>query len=348
MDNRVFAEMTEELRKWTKRRLRAEVDRLEEKPDPEDFEKLFQEAIQFGWREVDSMAEGRVEEADRLFNHLFFTLGEETLAGSLGLGIACDLLAKRILHEANQRSDNGSFTFPLFMEQDFIGDSVRVESLRGEIHLSGELRMIPRANSADEVVCLLPKEKIGLRIPLKEVSIKEPVLTLGLRSCSMYDVALDQVRVPSFSISECTERALTSARGWVLALTAGIFSGGLRSAIDYAKERYQGGDVIFKHTGLQNVLSGLQTTLWRVEAVIQRNERIAQEERQSSWAVRQNFADAMESLATKAEDIIQIFGGYGYMEDFRVERVFRDVTHLAVSFGRRGFDRTVWPRGGEE
>jgi alkylation response protein AidB-like acyl-CoA dehydrogenase len=143
-------------------------------------------------------------------------------------------------------------------------------------------------------------------------------------------------------LSTKVEVALSSARGWLLGLAAGLFSGGLQKGMDYAKERYQGGDLLWNHTGFRTILSKLQTTLWSAETIMEKIPQVIQEEGRGPWAVRQNFAEAMESLIVKVEDIIQVFGGYGYMEDFIVERVFRDVTHLSTALGRRGFDRTAW------
>ena len=343
IDPKVFQEMEVELQKLIKRELRDRVDRLESNTAPEEFEKTFQSLLSFGWTEIDSMAattaEWNVSEVDPLLNHLFFTLGEGTLSGALGTALICDLLARRLLRNGKQEENSShSFTFPLFMEPDFL-------------EAAEELRLVPRAAEADALVLLLPQEEKIVFLGRKEegFSWQGPIETLGIRSCPLYDVrwsgALSQRSFPLSSTK--AEVALSSARGWLLSLAAGLFSGGLQKGILYAKERYQGGDFIFNHTGLQAILSRLQTTLWNVESLVKQIPQAVREEGKGVEAVRQIFAEGMESLTSKVEDIIQVFGGYGYMEDFIVERVYRDVSHLAVALGRRGFDRMAWPQGGK-
>lgn len=349
IDPKVIQEMGMELQKLIKRELRNPIDRMELNANPEEFEKTFRSLLSFGWMEIEPMAEGDISEVDPLLNRLFFTLGEGTLSGALGAAVIGDLLARRLFREERRPIDSSqSPTFPLFTELDFVEDTLRCEGSEGAKRISGELSLIPRAAQADTLAILLPCEKQLVSVSLKGegISWQGPIETLGIRSCPLYDVHFHKAPLHrSVSLSTRAEIALSSARGWLLSLTAGLFSGGLQKGMDYAQERYQGGDLLSNHTGFRTILSKLQTTLWSAEALMERMPQTIQEEGKGPQAVRQSFAEAIESLATKVEDIIQVFGGYGYMEDFMVERVFRDVTHLAVAFGRRGFDRTVGPRG---
>lgn len=332
----IIQETVDQFRRFAKRTIVPAVDRLEQAQAPEIYRNLLNETLSFGLLDVESIVEGDREEADALLSELLFALGEETLSGALGMGLIAVLLPGRLLGFGKQVDIQ--YTYPVFWEHE---GRRRVES-----HHQG-LPLVPLAEWAEEVCWPSVTDGKLVHMPLKvgHMKLREPVRTLGLRGCPMHDLnfgedghGMEQEATSTPPIE--VESNLDSARRWTLALAAGIFSGGLARAIAYASERYQGGDLIIRHSGLSTILSKLHSALAGAEMAF-RNPLPARtaQGHEGRGPFRPLFADAMESLADKTQHIVQIFGGYGYMEDFTVERVYRDVTTLAVAFGRRGFDR---------
>lgn len=338
----MLQEMVEEFRRYARQELVSRVEPLERGPHPERFCDTLREILALGWSEVPELMDGDLDAADALLGELFFGLGEETLSGAIGAGLICALLPDRLSPGGSAGgSAEAIATYPLFIEP---------ESLSGQLgSRSATLPLVPLAGFADEIVCWLPAESRLLRLRLRDskAGAVGPIPTLGLRGCPMYDIRLaaagpGEERDSRPADRTRSARALDSARLWTLGLAAGIFSGGLAQAVSYARVRHQGGDRIIAHSGLRSILAQLDATLLRSRAILHELRAGPTGASAESRNLRPVVADAMESLAEQSQHIIQIFGGYGYMEDTTVERGYRDLAQLAVAFGRPGFDRSSW------
>ncbi|MBI2890255.1 MAG: acyl-CoA/acyl-ACP dehydrogenase [Nitrospirae bacterium] len=356
-------DVVQEFRKFARRELAPKARALEGAPDPPRFKAVLDEVLEFGWDGVDDLMQGNRAEADAVLSELFHVLGEETLSAGIGVALVSRLLPTRLLRAVGvAASAREPLTTPLFIEPAFAEDFLRiVRGGEGRACADGRLPLIPLAASADEVLVWFPAGKLLAGLPLRGagVRVSDPVPTLGVRGCPLNDVFFDSVLIgedvaPSPRRGEgggeevrgrlvpadtrAIDETFVSARSWILSLAAGVFAGGSRRAFAYAGERYQGGQAIIHHSGLRQILSRLEATgeIARATAVSMLRGGATGEGPDGRLAI---YAEAIESLAAQSPNIIQVFGGYGYMEDYEVERVYRDVTHLAVAFGRRGFDR---------
>jgi alkylation response protein AidB-like acyl-CoA dehydrogenase len=111
------------------------------------------------------------------------------------------------------------------------------------------------------------------------------------------------------------------------AIATGNAEGAFTHAFKYASERYQGGEIIINHKIIQTLLGRIIT---RIEASLALTEKIL------NSAQAQNFdkAGIAKAFVTEAcewacSDCVQVFGGYGYMKDFSVERHLRDAKSLS-------------------
>ena len=96
-------------------------------------------------------------------------------------------------------------------------------------------------------------------------------------------------------------------------------------AVRYVNERSQGGRRIVEHQGIQFLLADMATDLALAEALLWHVGGLVD-------AGAADFAVEASMLKLRASDVamriatdaVQLFGGYGYCKDFRVERLFRD------------------------
>ncbi|MEW2383550.1 acyl-CoA dehydrogenase family protein [Micromonospora sp. NPDC047707] len=154
---------------------------------------------------------------------------------------------------------------------------------------------------------------------------------LGLRGQATAELVLDEVRVPDtarlgdegggFRLALAT---LAKGRMSVAAGCVGIAQGCLDAAVGYAGQRTQFGKPIAGHQLVQQLLAGIavdtaaaRLLVWRVADLIDRGEPFATEA-----SMAKLFAS--EAAVRAANDAIQVFGGYGYIDEYPVGKYLRD------------------------
>ncbi|HEV7896544.1 MAG TPA: acyl-CoA dehydrogenase family protein [Planosporangium sp.] len=154
---------------------------------------------------------------------------------------------------------------------------------------------------------------------------------LGLRGQATAELVFDRVRVPDsarlgaagkgFSIAMA---ALAKGRMSVAAGCVGIAQGCLDAAVTYAGQREQFGKPIASYQLVQQLISNIavdaaaaRLLVWRVADLIDRGEPFATE---SSMA--KLFAS--EAAVRAANNALQVFGGYGYTDEYPVGKYLRD------------------------
>jgi alkylation response protein AidB-like acyl-CoA dehydrogenase len=154
---------------------------------------------------------------------------------------------------------------------------------------------------------------------------------LGLRGQATAELVFDSVRVPDsarvgdegkgFSIAMA---ALAKGRMSVAAGCVGIAQGCLDAAVGYAGQRAQFGQPIASYQLVQQLISNIavdaaaaRLLVWRVADLIDRGEPFATE---SSMA--KLFAS--EAAVRAANNALQVFGGYGYIDEYPVGKYLRD------------------------
>lgn len=154
---------------------------------------------------------------------------------------------------------------------------------------------------------------------------------LGLRGQDTAELALDRVRVPDsarlgaegagFKLALGT---LAKGRMSVAAGSVGIAQGSLNAALDYAAQREQFGKPIAGHQLVQQLLAEIavdtaaaRLLVWQVADLIDRGQPFATE---SSMAK----LFATEAAVRAANNALQVFGGYGYIDEYPVGKYLRD------------------------
>ncbi len=174
---------------------------------------------------------------------------------------------------------------------------------------------------------------------------------LGIRASNTTEVVLEGVRVPiADRIGQEGEgyrialRTLLRSRATIGAAALGIAREALSCALDYAARREQFGQPIATLGAIEQMLGEMAM---RVEAarllVYQAAQRIAEGEASPLYSsmAKAYAADAAMFVAGEA---VQIFGGYGYMEDYPVEKLYRDAKIYQIFEGTNQVQRMVIAR----
>ncbi len=154
---------------------------------------------------------------------------------------------------------------------------------------------------------------------------------LGIRASSTCELLLEDCRVPRANVLGEVGRGykvaietLNEGRIGIGAQMIGLAQGALDHAIAYTKERTQFGKAISDFQGVQFQLAHAATELEAARLLVYNAARIrdAGEPFLTAAAMCKLFsANAAEHITSLA---VQLFGGYGYVKDYPVEKLYRD------------------------
>jgi alkylation response protein AidB-like acyl-CoA dehydrogenase len=191
---------------------------------------------------------------------------------------------------------------------------------------------------------LVPAETEGL-------SFGKPEEKMGLRAVPTTTAAYDDAFVPADrQIGEPGQglsiafSALDSGRLGIAAVATGLAQRALDDAVAYAKQREAFGHRIIDHQGLGFVLADMAAAVESARATYldaaRRRDAGRPYSRQASVA-KLVATDAAMKVTT---DAVQVFGGYGYTQDFPVERYMREAKITQIFEGTNQIQRLVIAR----
>jgi len=122
----------------------------------------------------------------------------------------------------------------------------------------------------------------------------------------------------------------------------GLATGALNESIKYAYERVTFGKSIISHQAVQHMLANMATEIEAARALTYQAARYAD----SGAKDMSKYSSMAKLYATDmcmrvTTDAVQIFGGYGYMRDYPVEKMMRDAKILQIYEGANQIQRTV-------
>lgn len=184
------------------------------------------------------------------------------------------------------------------------------------------------------------------------VSFGKPEKKLGIKGSPTAEVYLDSVRLPAdrligeagqgFSLAM---RTLDHTRVTIAAQALGIAQGALDAATAYAAEREQFGKPIAAFQGVQFLLADAAMKISAAReltyAAAARSERGDADLTYFGAAAKCFASDAAMQITT---DMVQILGGYGYTQDFPLERMMRDAKITQIYEGTNQVQRIVIAR----
>ncbi|WP_405780800.1 acyl-CoA dehydrogenase family protein [Streptomyces sp. NBC_01378] len=171
---------------------------------------------------------------------------------------------------------------------------------------------------------------------------------LGLRGQATAELVLEDVMVPAsamlgpegkgFSVAMS---ALAKGRMSVAAGCVGIAQAALDAAVGYAAEREQFGKSIASYQLVQELISDISVDVdaarlltWRVADLIDRGEDFA-------TAASKAKLFASEAAVRCANNALQVFGGYGYIDEYPVGKLLRDARVMTLYEGTSQIQKLI-------
>lgn len=172
---------------------------------------------------------------------------------------------------------------------------------------------------------------------------------LGIRASRTTELCFQDCRVPKGNLLGregmgflIAMRTFDRARPGVGAQAVGIAQGALEAAREYTHQRVQFGQPISSFQGIQFMLADMATQIEAARALVYSVARWI-----DSGAKGISKASAMAKLFASdvamrvTTDALQLFGGYGYMKDYPIEKMFRDAKITQIYEGTNQIQRQI-------
>ncbi|MFC2174025.1 acyl-CoA dehydrogenase family protein [Acidobacteriota bacterium] len=170
---------------------------------------------------------------------------------------------------------------------------------------------------------------------------------LGIRCSATCECIFDECKVPSENLLGregagfvTTIKTLDQARIGVGAQAVGLSQGALEEALHYSRVREQFGKPIASFQAIQHMLADMATEIEAARAFLYHISRAVDKGTKSfsrHASMIKLFASEMAMRITV--DAVQIFGGYGFMRDYPVEKMMRDAKILQIYEGTNQIQR---------
>ncbi len=186
---------------------------------------------------------------------------------------------------------------------------------------------------------------------MKGFTIGKKENKLGMRCSDTATLIFDSVRVPGENligeVGQGFKQALSVLDGGrigIAALSVGIAQGALDASLKYAKERRQFGKPIADFQAIQWKLADMATEINASRLLTQRAAWMASNGMNFTLAVSQAKLFASEAAVRATNEAVQIHGGYGFIKEFPVEKLYRDVKLMTIGEGTSEVQKMVIAR----
>jgi acyl-CoA dehydrogenase len=171
---------------------------------------------------------------------------------------------------------------------------------------------------------------------------------LGQRASDTAPLVLEDVKIPAAQVLappgqgfKLAMETFNQTRPDIGAIAVGVMRRCLDESVAYAKERKTFGVPIAQHQLIQAMLAEMKIRIEATSLLV----------RKAAWSLDKGYRDPMTSSCAKAFgadaamasaiDAVQVFGGYGYVKDYPVEKLMRDAKILQIYEGTAQVQRLV-------
>ncbi|MCK9212115.1 MAG: acyl-CoA dehydrogenase family protein [Ignavibacteriaceae bacterium] len=191
---------------------------------------------------------------------------------------------------------------------------------------------------------ILEKSFEGLIIGKKENK-------LGMRASDTTQLSFDNCKVPKENLIGVegegfvqAMKVLEGGRISIAALSVGLAQGALDAALHYSSERKQFGKAINEFQGIQFKLAEMATNINAARTMTFKAAAMKDKGKSNTKEAAMAKLFASEMAEKVANDAVQIFGGYGFIKDYPVEKFYRDVKLLTIGEGTSEIQKLVIAR----
>ncbi|HNV46639.1 MAG TPA: acyl-CoA dehydrogenase family protein [Spirochaetota bacterium] len=191
---------------------------------------------------------------------------------------------------------------------------------------------------------LVPRGAKGLSVGKEEDK-------MGLRASNTVEIVLDDCAVPEANMLgkpgmglQIALNALDSGRIGIASQATGMIAACLHEAVSYAGERRQFGKPIIKHQTIQNMIADIAVEHEAAALLVWSAASLKDAKRPFTREASIAKLAATESLNRAAYRALQVFGGYGYIRDNKIERIYRDARVTTIYEGTSEIQRMIIAR----
>jgi len=343
--------LRESVREWAESRLRPRVREMDESAHFDDA--VLREFFAMGWMgiqipepfggsggsffdavlaveelsRVDASAGVIVDVQNTLVNNALLRWGSEAQKKKYLPRMAAEWVGAYALSEAGSGSD----AFALATRAEPSGDGYRLTGRKLWITNGQEASLFVLFANADPAAgyrgitgFIVERDFAGFSVGKKEDK-------LGIRASSTCELLLEDCRVPSANVLgevgkgyKIAIETLNEGRIGIAAQMLGLAQGALDCAVGYAQQRKQFGKPIAEFQGVQFQLAQMKIEIEAARLLVYNAARLkdAGEDFIQQAAIAKYFASQVaERVASLA---VEVYGGYGFVKDYPVEKYYRD------------------------
>ncbi|MCI4348246.1 MAG: acyl-CoA dehydrogenase family protein [Thermoplasmata archaeon] len=182
-------------------------------------------------------------------------------------------------------------------------------------------------------------------------SVSRSLDKMGMRGSPTGELAFQECKVPAENLLGAEDRGVTVMmsglnveRAVLGAIPVGIMAECLERCLGYARQREQFGKKIGHFELIQEKLANMYALLEASRLLVYQALSAVTVDKRSHRASATALTFASEASTRVALDAIQIFGGYGYMRDYPLERLARDAKLLEIGAGTSEIRRLLVAR----
>jgi acyl-CoA dehydrogenase len=202
----------------------------------------------------------------------------------------------------------------------------------------------PEAGHKGISAFVVPRDTPGVSVIKKEDK-------LGQRASDTAQIQFEDVEIPEeyllgeenhgFRLAMMT---LDRTRPGVSAMAVGIARAAFEFASEYAKERVQFGVPIAMHQAIQFMIADMATKVEAARLLVWQSAALLDQGKRNTLAASHAKRFAADSAMEVATDAVQVYGGYGFIKEYPVEKLMRDAKIMQLYEGTSQIQRLVIAR----
>src|SRR5512134_3074359 len=191
---------------------------------------------------------------------------------------------------------------------------------------------------------VVPRDTPGVSVMKKEDK-------LGQRASDTAQITFEDVEIPEENLLgeenhgfRLAMMTLDRTRPGVAAMAVGIGRAAFEFARDYSKERVQFGVPIAMHQAIQFMIADMATKVEAGRLLVWQSAALLDQGKRNTLAASHAKRFAADSAMEIAVDAVQVYGGYGFIKEYPVEKLMRDAKIMQLYEGTSQIQRLVIAR----
>ncbi len=186
---------------------------------------------------------------------------------------------------------------------------------------------------------------------LDGVTVDKKEDKMGQRASNTATISFDDVEIPAENMLgeenkgfKLAMQTLDLTRPGVAGMAVGIARSAFEFATEYSKERVQFGVPIAMHQAIQFLIADMATKVEAGRLLVWQSAVLLDQGKRNTLASSHAKRFAADSAMEVTTDAVQVYGGYGYIKEYPVEKLMRDAKIMQLYEGTSQIQRLVIAR----